>query len=414
MNRVKTITGIDIGFSSVKCVTAVEDEGGNLEVVGVGISPCSGHIREGVIVNAGMAESAVRKALEEAEQTSGLETETVFASITGLHVRGILGSSTMVIGDGKADELEKITEEDIRRVSEAAGNITLPSGCRVLERTVRDYSFEGFNQLPHPPVGLRASSVQARVFTIYADRTATDNLISVIENAGVSVEGIVPSAVASAEAVLNKDEKSVGTVVIDLGASNTDLVVYHGGSPVHLASFAMGGNRITADIQSMGISWEDAEKLKIDKVTAVKSLAESKGLSVRKVGGRGSVAIGLPVLSQIASARIEEIFRFAEEEIAASGIGLERLSGGVVVTGGGARMNGILEFASGITGHQMEPGIPRGFSSGSKIVSMPEMSTAVGLIIHGAVLRKRSVTGRDRDGYKDIWSKVTDFFNKLK
>lgn len=409
-----TIAGIDIGCSCVKCLIAIEDDQGNLEVAGVGIAPCSGHVREGVIVNASRASEAVRKAVEEAEETSGLEAESAFVSITGLHVRGILGSSTMVLGDGRSEEPDLITEEDVAKVKEAAGNMTLPSGCRVLERIPRDYSFEGFHNLAEPPVGLRATSVQARVYTIYADRIAVDNLIAVVENAGVSVEGVIPAAIASAEAVLNRDEKTVGTAVIDIGASSTDLVVYSGGAPVHLSSFSMGGDRITADIQSLGISIEDAARLKEEQVTAMKGLAESKTLSVRKVGGRGTIPVNLPVLSQIAYERVGEMLRFTSEEIAASGIGFENLTGGIVVTGGTARMNGILQASSEISGHLVEPGIPRGFTSGSKIVSMPEMATAVGLLKHGALLRSRNLTRGKRENCGNVFKKFTDFLHKLK
>ncbi len=414
MSEQRVLAGIDIGCSGVKCVAAIERPDAVPEIVGVGITPCSGHIRQGVLINARAAEEAVQKAIEEAEQTSGLEIESAWAGITGLHVRGILGSSTMQISESRSEEPERITEENVRRVVEAAGNIALPSGCQVLERSVRDYAFEGFTQLPEPPVGLRAASLQARVFTIYADRISTGNLTSVITGAGIQVEGIVPASVASAEAVLNRDEKSVGTVVIDIGASNTDLVIYYGGAPIHLSSFAMGGNRITSDIQSLGISWNDAEKLKKENVTAVKMLAESKTISVAKVGGRGSVSVALPVLAQIASARVEEMFGYVAEEIQASGISMENLSGGIVITGGGARMNGILEAAADVTGHQVEPGVPRGFSSGSKLVSMPEMATAVGLVIHGSRLSSGSAKKSTGENSRKTWSRLSDFFNKLK
>lgn len=410
----KIIAGIDIGCSSVKCLIALEDENRNLEIAGVGICPCYGHIREGVLVNASRAVDSVRKAVEEAEETSGIEVEKAFVSITGLHVRGILGSSTMVLGEGRIDEPEKITEEDVKKVREAAGNITLPSGCRILESIPRDYSFEGFSNLKEPPVGLKATSVQARVYTIYADRTAVDNLVSVVESAGVLVEGVIPASIASAEAVLNSDEKQVGTAVIDIGASSTDLVVYHGGTPVHISSFAMGGDRITSDIQSLGISGEDARKLKEEQVTAMKNLAESKILSVRKVGGRGNISVSLPVLAQIAFERLSEIIRYTGEEIAASGMGFEHLTGGIVITGGSARMNGIFQAAADLTGHQVEPGIPRGFTSGSRIVSMPEMATAVGLLKHGSELRMKNMESDRPDSYKNVFHQITNFLKKLK
>jgi cell division protein FtsA len=413
MNEDKIIAGIDVGCSAVKCVVAVESEGG-LEIAGVGITPCSGHVRQGVLVNAERAVQAVRAAVEEAESTCGLSVDRAFAAITGQHVRGILGSSTMEIGDGQSENPEKITIEDVREVTEAAGNINLPAGCRILERTVRDYAFEGFRDLPEPPVGLAATSLQARVYTVYADRISSENLITVLKGAGVEVEAMIPSAVASAEAVLNSDEKKVGTVVVDIGASNTDLVVYKGGSPVHLSSFPMGGNRITSDIQSLGISWEDAEKLKIERVAAGERYAEINSFSVRKVGGRGSITVGLPVLVQITSERLTEIFGFAVEEMNSFGIDASVLTGGIVITGGSARMAGIMELAAGLTGHQVEPGTPRGFSSDSTLAGMPEMSTAVGLVKRGAILRKGSGSARQPVRYRDFVSKVRDFFNKLK
>ncbi|MEA3265958.1 MAG: cell division protein FtsA [Candidatus Fermentibacteria bacterium] len=408
------IAGIDIGCSGVRCVIAIEDENSALEIAGVGICPCSGHIRQGVLVNASIAGAAIQRAVEEAEQTCGLEIESVFINITGLHVRGMLASATLQIGEGKSDYPEEISEEHIKSVEESAGNITLPSGCEVLERTVRDYSFGGFSQLPDPPVGLKSGSVQARVYTIYADRIAAENLRSVVQNAGIAVEAVIPSAVASAAAVLNSDEKQVGTVVVDIGSANTDLVIYYGGSPIHLSSFSMGGNKITSDIQSLGISWNDAEKLKTEKVAAANQFAEKSTLSVRKVGGRGAVSVALPVLTQIAAQRIEEIFNFVAEEIAASGIGVANLTGGIVLTGGAARMAGIIDAATGITGHQVEPGIPRAVKSASKLANTPEMATAIGLVKHGLELRQIDTGEKEHLGYKDFTKRVSNFFNKLK
>ncbi len=407
------IAGIDIGCSGVRCVIATQEDNSALEIAGVGISSCSGHIRHGVLVNASIAGDAIQRAVEEAEQTCGLEIESAFVNITGLHVRGILASATLQVGEGRSEEPEEITEDDIGRAIESAGNITLPSGCEVLERIVRDYSFGGFSQLPDPPVGLKAVSVQARVYTIYADRMAAENLRAVVQNAGIKVEAVIPSAVASAAAVLNNDEKQVGTVVVDIGSANTDLVVYYGGAPIHLSSFAMGGDRITSDIQSLGISWGDAEKLKTEKVAAINQFSEKSTLSVRKVGGRGSVSIALPVLTQIAAQRIEEIFNFAAEEIAASGIGLASLTGGVVITGGAARMKGIIEAASSITGHQVEPGSPRAVKSDSKLANTPEMATAIGLVKHGLELRRKDTGSKERASCKNIMNKVSKFFSKL-
>ncbi|MCK5132993.1 MAG: cell division protein FtsA [Candidatus Sabulitectum sp.] len=414
MTERNIIAGIDVGCSGVRCVIALEDENSELEIAGVGICPCSGHIRQGVLVNASIAEDAIQRAVEEAEQTCGLEIESAFVNITGLHVRGILASAALQIGEGRSEDPEEITEDDIKNVENKAGNITLPSGCEVLERTVRDYSFGGFSQLPDPPVGLKSVSVQARVYTIYADRIAAENLRTVVRNAGIRVEAVIPSAVASAAAVLNRDEKQVGTVVVDIGSANTDLVVYYGGAPIHLSSFAMGGDKITSDIQSFGISWNDAEKLKTEKVAAVNQFAEKSTLSVRKVGGRGSVSIALPVLTQIAAQRIEEIFNFAAEEISASGIGVASLTGGMVITGGAARMAGIIEAATGITGHQVEPGTPRAVKTDSNLANTPEMATAIGLVKHGLELRRVHLDEKEQAGYKDIASRVSKFFNKLK
>lgn len=408
------VAGIDIGCTGVRCVIAMQSDNSPLEIAGVGMASCTGHIRHGVLVNASIAEKAIVQAVEEAEQTCGLEIESAFVNITGLHVRGILASATIQVGEGKSDEPDEIAEDDIKRVIESAGNITLPSGCEVLERIVRDYSFGGFSQLPDPPIGLKSVSVQARVYTIYADRLAAANLRNVVQNAGIRVEAVIPSAIASAAAVLNKDEKQVGTVVVDIGSSNTDLVVYQGGSPVHLSSFAMGGDKITSDIQSLGISWNDAEKLKIERVAAANEFAEKSSLSVRKVGGRGSVAVALPVLTQIAAQRIEEIFNFASEEISASGIGVASLTGGMVITGGAARMTGILEAASAITGHQVEPGSPRAIKSDSKIANTPEMATAIGLVKHGMELRRGNTDTKERVKLSDLKKRVTNFFNKLK
>ena len=416
MRENNVITGIDIGCTAVRCVIALQNEDMEIEVAGIGTHKCTGHIRQGILVNAAIAENAILKAVEEAESICGLEVNSAFLSITGLHVRGILGSSALQIGDNQGSLSEEITEEDIEEVVEKAGNITLPSGCEVLERTVRDYSFGGFNHLPDPPVGLRALSIQARVYTVYADKTATENLRSVVRKAGIDIEGIIPSAVASGTALLNDDERKVGTVVVDIGSANTDIVIYQGGSPIHLSSFSMGGDRITADFQSFGISWENAEKLKRTKTAALNSMAEKGTIAVSRVGGRGTVSITLPVLTQLVSERVKEIFNFVLEEISASGVDTACLTGGIVITGGAARMPGIIQAAVEITGFEVEPGIPRAIKSDSKFVKYPEMATAIGLIKHGLELRKLNGESRNRNrkGYTDFVTTIKGFFRKLK
>ncbi len=372
------VAAVDIGTSKVACVV-VESRGGSPAITGAGQAPIAGGIREGVLLDVREVARAVAAAVSDAEQLCTSDVREVYVSVSGAHVRGFSGIGTVSVGRLEEAEDREITPEDVRRAEEAARAVGLPTGCRVLEVVRRGYSVDGFDRLRKAPVGLRAEQVTASVYTIIADRTAVMNLEAAVEAAGLGVSGVVPSALASAAAVLSPDEMEMGVALADIGAGTTDVAVFHGGTPAHVGVVPMGGGYITSDLQTLRIPWEQAEKIKTEWAVASSHLVDPNGsIRVLKLGGRGVFTLSHPVVSQMVCQRVEEIFEGIASEIAKSGIDLVQLPAGLVVTGGTSRLRGLVETGARVTGLPVEPGLPVTMETSTEMTGTPEFATAVG------------------------------------
>ncbi len=391
------LAGLDIGTSRVTCVAA-EFEAGCVSapsIIGAGQASLEGAVREGVLLDISTAARAVEKAVEEAELLCESEIRGVIVSVSGAHVRGFDGIGTVGVERAEGEGPRGITADDIARAEEAARSVRLPQGCRVLDIVKRDYCVDGFDRLRRPPVGLLAEQVSARIYTVIADRTAVANIEAAVAAAGLEVEAVVPSAEASGASVLTPDEMEMGVAVADMGAGTTDVAVFMNGSLAHLGVVPLGGNSITADLQSLRIPWEQAERLKTEWAVAAYGLVDpNQSLKISRLGGRGTFSISHSVASQVVGQRVEEIFEAISMEISRSNIDLTELPGGLILTGGSSRLRGIAEVASRTTGLPVEIGVPTGFATSTELVLTPEFATATGLVTIGWARRSQEPPGR--------------------
>jgi len=405
--------GLDIGASAVKCVVAVAGENGEPVFSGLGAAECRNSVRDGILVDMEGAAAAAARAMEEAEELCGFRVEKILLGVGGAHVRGLMGTGT--IGTGTIDEPGVITEKDVAAALEAAGSIDLPPGSMALERITRDFAFDRFTGLSKPPVGLQASSVTARVFTVYSDRVPVENLIAMVERTGRKVEALIPSGLAAGASVLSADEMDLGVVLVDIGSSMTNLVVYRDCGPIHLAAFSMASDHITRDLQRLRLSWVQAERLKVEKAAANDRMSSPNlVMNVPRVGDRGTLQISHPIVTQVVSQRIEAICEGASQEIRRCGLEPGDLPAGLIFTGGGSRTRGLLETATAVTGLPVETAFPRANEVPTEILRTPEFAVAAGLSVLGCGRGKRHGRGMASGPKKGMLRRVRNFLDTLK
>ncbi|HEX9427737.1 MAG TPA: cell division protein FtsA [Candidatus Polarisedimenticolia bacterium] len=378
------IVGLDVGTTKVCVLIAEPSESGSLTILGVGSSPSRG-IRKGVVVNLEACVASVKQAIEEAELMAGCSVERAFVGIAGPHVRG-LNSRGVVAISGRDHE---VTREDVVRVMEAAGAVSIPPGREVFHVLSQEFTVDGHGGI-HDPAGMTGAKLEADVHIITASVTAAQNLVNGVNRAGVEVEAMVLEQLAAADAVLTQDEKEMGVALVDIGGGTTSLVIFERGAIRHVAVLPTGGEHVTSDI-AVGLRTPatEAEKIKKRHGCALASLVDQdETLEVPSVGGRKSRVLSRQILCEIIQPRIEEIFTLIAEEFVRSGFD-RSIHAGVVLTGGGAMLEGLPEIAEDILDAPVRRGAPSEIGGLAESVGTPQYSTAVGLALYGLGQRQK-------------------------
>jgi len=378
----EVFSGIDIGSDSVVCVIAEVDEEGVLHIIGAGQSATSGSVLEGVIVDLQGASQAVSRAVAEAESLSSWKVTETAVSISGSHVRGFPGRGTVNVEREDEFVSGKVTWMDIEDALETAQLIKLPRESMVLRTEKCGYTIDGSSMLQRPPVGLRAERLTADIYMITADRTAVLNLEQVIHDAGIGVSAIYPAATASARSVLTRDEMEMGVVLVDIGASTTDLAVYHSGALAHLSVIPVGGDSISMALQQIRIPRHEAERLKRENVDLARGRkGQDREISVSTFGGRNTVPVSPDAVNEIAYRSVGSLMGDILCELRQAGIQESDVPAGLVLSGGTSHLKGLAEAASRITALPVEVGRPGGVDVSSSLIENAEFANAVGLVL---------------------------------
>ena len=391
------VVGLDFGTTKICAVVgamveAPEEDGGfTLKILGVGKAPSTG-IKKGVVVNIDDTVEGIRKAVQEAELMAGVDAHKVLVGVAGSHVKGF--NSTGVVGI-KGREIER---GDIDRVIDAARSVAIPADRMALHVLPQEYTVDGEDGI-RDPLGMMGTRLEAKVHIVTAAQSAIQNIIRCCNKTGLHVENLVLQPLASAKAVLSKDEMELGVALVDIGGGTTDIAIFHGGSIVHTSILPIGGAHLTQDLAiGLRTPQTEAERLKIASGCALKSMiGTQETVEVPSIGGRPARVVDRRLLGEIIEPRFEEIFQLVNREIIASGCS-ELLGGGVVLTGGSTLMPGVIELAEFVFDLPVKRAAPEGLSGFADMVSSPTCSTAVGLVQWGLQERrpvrlKKSVVG---------------------
>lgn len=329
--------GLDIGTSMVRCVVGMFDQNGsnNPSIIGHGSAPNQG-MRRGTVVHAEEVSEAIIKAVTEAERISGVTIRQATINVNGAHVEGM--NSQGVIAISAADR--EITAEDRLRVEEAATIVNLPQNREIVQFFAKNYSLDGQKNIKDP-VGMHGVRLEVDAHIVTASTPNMSNLDMALEKAEIAISHHTVSSLAAAEAVLTRSQKEAGTLLLDIGAGTTNMIIFEDGEVQHVAVIPIGGQHITNDLAiGLKTDLEIAEAVKLQHAD-LRPDSKKPTISV-KVGGRTEHFSG-DDLAMIIEARVDELLDFIEKEltkIKKAG----KLPGGVVLTGGSAKMPGIADF----------------------------------------------------------------------
>jgi cell division protein FtsA len=392
------IIGLDIGTTKICAIVGeVKQEG--LEIIGIGTHPSKG-LRKGVVVNIDSTVQSIKKAIEEAELMAGCELNTAYVGIAGGHIKGFNSHGVIAVKD------KEITKADIARVIEAAQAITIPTDREVIHVIPQEYILDNQDCIQEP-LGMSGVRLEAKVHIVTAAVASAQNIVKSVNKAGLAVADVVLQQIASSEAVLGQDEKDIGVALIDIGGGTTDIAIYHNGTIKHTAVISLGGNQITGDI-AVGLRTpsEEAEKVKKKFGCCMTSMIDKdETIEVPGVGGRKPRIVSRQILGEIIEPRVEELFQLINQEIVRSGYD-SAIASGVVLTGGTAIMEGMVELGEQIFNLPVRRGLPAGIGGLVDIVKNPMYSTGVGLVLYG--MKHGTLPPFDGRGDKQMFNRLLE------
>lgn len=400
----KYTVALDIGTSKVCVLVGEVTDRGQLEIIGKGTSPMRG-TRRGNIINLDQAVDAVKRAVDEAEVMAGVQIDSACVGVAGDQIRSA-NSRGVVSVTGRNRE---IAREDIDRVIEKSRAIPVPSELEVLHVIPREFVVDGQDGI-HDPVGMTGSRLEANVHIVTGARTHDQNILTCVNKAGIAVSELVLEPLAAAEAVLSADEREMGVLLMDLGAGTTDYAVFLEGNVIHSNVLPVGAGHFTSDISVvLRTPMEDAERIKKRHGCALSSLVvDDDPIEVPTVGGRAPKIVSKTELTNILEPRAAEIAKLIWRDLEKVGMDKE-IRSGIVLVGGGAEMDGMLEMCEQIFDCQARKGSPRGLGGLADTVNGPEWATAAGLLLWGFKNRDR-VRKPKRPGFARMAESMKQWF----
>lgn len=376
------IVGLDIGTSKVVAIVGDVNAEGKIEIIGIGSHPSRG-LKKGVVVNIDSTVQSVQRAVEEAELMSGCQIHSVYTGIAGSHIRSFNSHGIVAIRD------QEVTALDVERVIDAAKAVAIPADQKTLHVLPQEFIIdhqEGIRE----PIGMSGVRLEAKVHMVTGAVSAAQNIVKCIRRCGLEVEDIILEQLASSFAVLTEDEKQLGVCLIDIGGGTTDIAVFAEGGIKHTAVIPIAGDQVTNDIAvALRTPTQSAENIKIQYACALTQLASADEMvEVPSVGDRANKHLSRLTLAEVIEPRYEELFALIQTELRRNGLE-DILGSGVVITGGSARMEGVVELAEDIFRMPARLGIPRDIAGLVDVVRNPIYSTGVGLLLYGQQSREQ-------------------------
>ncbi len=372
------LAAIDVGSSKIGILIAQHTDEGGLEVVGKGSAPNRGS-RKGNIVNVEATVEALKQAVEEAEVMAGVEISGAYVGVAGSDIRSVNSKGMVSVARGDRE----ITRQDIDRVLEAAQAAALPSDREILHAIVREFVVDEQEGIADP-LGMQGSRLEAAVHLVTGNQTRARTVLTCINRAGIEAIEIVFEPLATAHAVMTHDERELGTLLIDIGSGTTEYALYIEGEVLISAVVPVGSSHFTNDLAMvLRTPFAEAERLKVQHGCCMDGLlSDQEGVSVPAVAGGPARVVPKRELCAIMQPRAEELLTLVRQDLDRNGAA-DCLRGGIVLTGGGAQLDGLPELAEQVFNCAVRFGLPQGLGGLVDVISSPTWCTASGLLLYG-------------------------------
>ena len=380
--------GLDIGTTKVCTIVGIENPGSEFEIVGIGTNPSQG-LKKGSVVNIDKTVSSISASLEEAKLMSGVKISSATIGIAGSHIYSFNSSGVVAV---KGSE---ITEEDVNRVMEAAKAVIIPSDREVLHVLPQEFRVDNTSGIKNP-VGMCGVRLEAHVHIVTGSISLIQNLIKCAELAGVKVNNVILQPIASSGSVLSLEEKELGVVLVDVGGGTTDIAIWKDGSLIHSQIIPVGGNHFTNDLAvALKIPYMEAERVKIYHGSVLaETLDQSANITVQGLHGTRPRDVQLSQVAAVLGARADELFGLIKNIIDERGLEND-ITGGCILTGGGALIKGIAELGEYILERPVKIGYPSPFGGMTNIMQNPKYSTVLGLLLEAQ--KENTIHGKYKD-----------------
>ena len=398
------IVGLDIGTSKIAAIVAEMKTEGGFEVIGMGSSPSRG-LKKGVVVNIESTVNAIQRALEEAELMADCKIRDVWTGIAGSHIRSFNSHGMVAIKD------REVAQTDVDRVVETAKAIPIPTDQQILHVLNQEFEIDGQEDV-REPLGMSGVRLEVKVHIVTGAVSAAQNIMKCVRRCGLEVNDLILQPLASAMAVLSEDERDLGVCLVDIGGGTSDIAVFTQGAIRHTAVIPIAGDQITNDIaMALRTPTKEAEEIKRRFGCALRELADPQDMvEVPGVGERGSRKMSRQTLAEVIEPRVEELYSLVQAELRRSGFE-ELLSSGVVITGGSAAMQGMVELGEEVFHMPVRLGLPAYAGGLSEVIRNPRYSTGVGLLMAGLSQHERQQIEKMQSGsFKQIVGRMRKWF----
>jgi len=420
-SRSKVTTAIDIGSEKITTLIAniqnnLSDLSTTINVIGVATSE-SGEgkgIKKGQIVNLDAAVDAVIESVESAERMAGINVSRAYVSLGGAHIASQNSHGVVAISNPEGE----ITQDDVKRVIEAASAVSLPASRMLVHVIPKDYTVDGDSGIKDP-LRMEGVRLEAETHLITASSSAVKNIEKVLDEAGIRVDSFIYSGIAASDAVLTKTERELGCVMIDIGGGTTSIAVFEDGSLTYSYVLPVGARNVTKDLASgLRLSLESAEKLKLSLTDEfLKKDTDDEHIDLSKYGVDDEKKVPRKtVMEGIIRPRLNEIFSMVRQQLEKEKL-LNKVPAGCIVTGGGARTYGIEESGKRILALPVRIGVPSQVTGLVDEILNPSFSVPIGILLNASKQETKdhltSISKRIKLPTIGITSKISNLVKNL-
>jgi cell division protein FtsA len=397
------VVGLDIGTSKVIAIVGEVAPDLSIEIVGIGSHPSHG-LKKGVVVNIESTVQSIQRAVEEAELMAGCQINSVYAGIAGSHIRSLNSNGIVAIKD------KEVAPGDIDRVIDAAQAVAIPADQKVLHILPQEFIVDSQDGIKEP-IGMSGVRLESRVHMVTCAVSAAQNIIKCVRRCGLQVDDIILEQLASAQAVLLEDEKDLGVCLVDIGGGTTDIAIFIEGAIRHTAVIPIAGDQVTNDIAvALRTPTQHAEELKIRYACALAQLTSAdESIEVPSVGERAPRRLPRQALAEVVQPRYDELLELVRAELRRSGYE-DLVAAGVVLTGGSAKMEGLIPLAEEVFGMPVRLGVPQSVTGLADVVRNPIYATGVGLLMFGSQATREHVEVSEPFVLRAVWQRMRSWF----